>query len=117
MSSHHRELAAGRWFTLSLMEQLGNVGSEVSRALRARSSSQAEREARALDRALELMDLTIADSRHRGRRKELCRAREVLCDFFLGDNEYGSTGESLDEYFLRFAVAANRQRRGGTRSA
>jgi hypothetical protein len=27
----HRELAAGRWQTLSLAEQLGNVGSEVGR--------------------------------------------------------------------------------------
>ena len=29
----HQSLAAGRWFELSLAEQLGNVGSEVGRAL------------------------------------------------------------------------------------
>lgn len=26
----HAELAAGRWHTMSLMEQLGNIGSEVN---------------------------------------------------------------------------------------
>lgn len=30
----HKELAAGRWFELSLAEQLGNIGSEVLRASR-----------------------------------------------------------------------------------
>jgi hypothetical protein len=28
----HRDLAAGRWWQLTLAEQLGNIGSEVSRA-------------------------------------------------------------------------------------
>jgi len=106
--SLHTDLAAGRWHSMSLMEQLGNAGSEVSRALRARSKGNPVRERSALHRFLELMDLTIADARLRGRRKELCRAREVVCDFFLGDNVYGSTPESLDRYFLAFAKAARR---------
>jgi len=31
----HAELAAGRWFDLSLVEQLAHIGSEVDRAIRA----------------------------------------------------------------------------------
>jgi hypothetical protein len=95
---------------MSLMDQLGNAGSEVSRALRARASGNAARERSALHRFLELMDLTISDPRLRGRRKELCRAREVVCDYFVGDNVYRSTPESLDRYFLTFAKAARRKR-------
>ena len=105
----HTDLAAGRWHSMSLMDQLGNAGSEVSRALRARSNGNAVREQSALHRFLELIDLTIADPRLRGRRKELCRAREVVCDFFLGDNLHGSTPESLERYFLAFAKAARRR--------
>ena len=105
----HTDLAAGRWHSMTLMEQLGNAGSEVSRALRARSGGNAVRERSALHRFLELMDLTIADPRLRGRRKELCRVREVVCDFFLGGNMYGSTPESLDRYFLAFAKAVRRR--------
>jgi len=33
-----------------------------------------------------------------------------VCDFLVGDNEYGSTAESLDRYFLPFAIAARRDR-------
>jgi len=33
----HAGLAAGRWFELTLMEQLGNIGSEVGRATRAKA--------------------------------------------------------------------------------
>lgn len=103
----HRELAEGRWFTLTLCEQLGHVGSEVSRACRWKDRD-AERSRAAFHRALELLDLTRADPRHRTatRLRELGRAREVMADFFAGDNQFGSTAESLQKYFDAFAVAS-----------
>lgn len=104
----HRGLAAGRWQTLSLVEQLGNIGSEVGRAIRAKAQGNAERLQGALDRALELFDLTVNDDRWTLRLKEILRAREVVCDYLVGDNTYDSTGESLNAYFLPFAMAARR---------
>jgi hypothetical protein len=95
---------------MSLMEQLANIGSEVGRAARAKSTGNEARFANALDRALELFDLTLADQRWRGRRREIARTREVVCDFLVGEDEYGSTAESLNAYFLPFAVAARRER-------
>jgi len=53
----HRELTAERWFAFTLAEQLGNVGSEVSRTLKWRSRNPEIAE-RAMARALELIDLT-----------------------------------------------------------
>lgn len=106
----HLRLANEGWQQLTLMEQLGNIGSEVGRASRARSQGNQDRFAGALDRALELFDLTLADDRWRGRRREIARAREVVCDFLVGDNEYGSTVDSLESYFLPFALAARRDR-------
>lgn len=106
----HRDLAAGRWHELSLCEQLGNVGSEISRAIRwtSRNPSLAEG---ALHRALELLDLTLDDPRLRQskpRLREVARAREVVVDFLTGRNEYGSSAESLQKYFDAFALAARR---------
>jgi hypothetical protein len=49
--------------------------------------------------------------RWRGPRlREIARTREVVCDFVLGDDVYGSTPELLDAYFLAFAMAARRDR-------
>jgi len=104
----HKNLAAGRWHELNLVEQLGNIGSEISRAIRARAAGNRKRMDRALDRALELFDLTIADPKNRRRLREICRAREVVCDHFLGDNEYNSDDESLDRYFTTYAIAARK---------
>ena len=89
------------------MEQLGNVGTEVGRAARARESGNEQRAVNAMWRALELFDLTLADERWSGpRRREIARARELVCDFLAGDNVYGSSSASLDRYFLPFAIAA-----------
>lgn len=76
----HQDLGAGRWQTLSLAEQLGNIGSEVSRALRWRERN-ADLARGALHRALELFDLTLADPRHVAappRLREIASAREVV---------------------------------------
>jgi hypothetical protein len=107
----HRELAAGRWGRLSLAEQLANVGSEVGRLRRWRGRDERLATA-AFERALELLDLTLADARWRGRLKEIARVRELLCDAAAGGQEYGTTLEALDRYFLAFAVAARARRAG-----
>jgi hypothetical protein len=39
----HSTQASGRWFELPLVEQLANIGTEVARAIRAKSSAAAAR--------------------------------------------------------------------------
>jgi hypothetical protein len=105
----HASLAAGRWKSLSLMEQLANVGSEVERAIRAHEAGRAERRDASVNRGLELFDLTAADDRWRGpRRREILRAREEFCRLFWDDTEQPGAAASLSRYFLHFAVAARR---------
>jgi hypothetical protein len=110
MSLRHRELAAGRWWELSIAEQLGNVGSEVGRAIRW-SSRNPELARSAFERALELFDLTLGDTRHRcsvARLREIARAREVVADFLAGPNQYSTTAASLQKHFDAYAIAARR---------
>jgi hypothetical protein len=110
MTFQHKELAAGRWFEMSLAEQLGNVGSEVSRALTRQQRGDVEHCTRAVERALELLDLTLADTKHRGRLREIARIREVLADYFYGNNHFGSSPDLWRRYFDAFAVAARADR-------
>jgi len=105
----HKNLKAGRWFTLSLAEQMGNIGSEVWRVLRARKRDE-KRFWSAVERALELFDLTLEDRRWQGRRWEIARAREVFCDAIYGGKLYKSSLEDLVSYFDQFALATATQK-------
>ena len=104
----HKELAAGRWYRFSLAEQLGNIGSEVLRASRHKDKNE-KLFWGAVERTLELFDLTLSDPRWKGRRLEIARAREVFCDAVYGGKLYQSSFENLQRYFDLFAFAA-RQR-------
>jgi hypothetical protein len=112
MSALHPELAAGRWRTLPLVEQLANVGSEVERALNWAAKGNPEYSERAFARGRELLDLTIADPKHRGRQRELTRLREVLLDYFWGENEYGSSPRSWHEYFYAYGTVVAMRKHG-----
>ena len=106
----HSGLAAGGWAALSLAEQLANVGSEVDRAIAAWAARRSDRFERALDRALELFDLTASDHRWRGhRRREILRAREEFCRLFFDEDTPTGTARTLSRYFLSFAVLARRR--------
>jgi hypothetical protein len=111
MSVQHPSLAAGRWRDISLMGQLANIGSEVERALNWLNKNNPEYSRLAFARALELLNLTIADPRHRHRLKEMTRLRECLVDFFLGQNEFHSTEKSWRTYFYSFAYASALEKR------
>ena len=88
-----------RWFTLSLADQLGNVGSEYSRAVNNRGRNEARFNA-ARDRFLELLDLTICDPRWNiYRKRELLRLREISAADFP---------EDLQKYFDQFAFLARK---------
>jgi len=102
---YHKELARGRWFELSLAEQMGNIGSEVSRASRWQGKDEKLFQG-AVERALELFDLTLSDERWRGRRREIARAREVFCDAVYGGKLYQSFLPDLKRYFDYFAWIA-----------
>jgi hypothetical protein len=101
----HRDLAH-RWWTMTVAEQLGNIGSEISRAAKW-TTRNPDLARSALFRALDLFDLTLDDPRHRqsvARLREIARAREVVVDLFDGPNQYGSTAASLQRYFDAFAT-------------
>ena len=107
MNPQHTSLAAGRWHTMTLAEQLANIGSEVHRT-RIAQEKHPERFVGASERALELFDLTLADPRWCGRLFELGRMRDVFADTVLGGKEYNDTLLSIEPYFDHFALLTAR---------
>ena len=106
MNFQDQKLAQGRWFKLTLIEQMANVGSEVFRAINWRKKNDEKYARLAFERVLELIDLTTLDPKNRNRLKEILRCRELFCDFFVGNNQYHSTDVSWNKYFFSFNYAA-----------
>lgn len=101
----HKNLAIGRWNKLSFVEQMANIGSEVERTIKWKDKN-AEFSRMAFERALELLDLSLADQKNKGRFREIARVREAIADHFFGKNEYNSSDESWQKYFFAFNYAA-----------
>jgi len=85
-----------------LKHKLGSSGIIVKNLDLKRRSDFSER---AFDRALELLDLSVADTKNRSRLRELLRVREALADHFVFDNLYQSSSESWQRYFRSFLNA------------
>jgi hypothetical protein len=106
MNFQHKNLAGGRWQTLTFFEQMANVGSEVERTIKWKNKGNVEYSRMAFERALELLDLTIDGEKRQSRLKELARVRETLADYFAFENSYNSTDKSWQNYFYSFNFAA-----------
>lgn len=101
------ELDVERWHKLSLAQQMGNIGSEVYRAFVWQERGNEEQKEKSIDRFLELIDCSLSDKRWQKRSLEICRIREVLCDYFFVKNSFGNSFENLINYFNAFALIAN----------
>lgn len=106
----HQDLIETRWFELSLIEQMANIGCDVDRAIRWKNKGDFESSTKAFERALELLFLTIADKKNRKQLKELCRVKWAVADYFVGDNLFGFTDEALHKYFFNFNYMSALQR-------
>lgn len=106
MNYEHKNLAGGRWNELNLNEQMANIGSEVFRAISWKNKQNNEYSQKAFYRALELLSLSIDDSKNKFRLKELTRLYEVLVDYFFGDNNFASSEHLWQNYFYPFNFAA-----------
>lgn len=97
-----------KWQKLSLAEQMGNIGSEFSRARHWEKSGDFDNRQRALERMIELIDLTTTDKKWRYRLFELLRLREIICDLLIKKGDYEISPKSLQDYFLFFALSARK---------
>lgn len=101
----HQELTKEKWQKLSFFDQMANIGAEIGRAINWAAKDVVKSEA-SFERGLELLDLTIEDTKNRDKLKELCRLREMLADYFYFENIYSSTAKNWEDYFYSFNYAA-----------
>jgi hypothetical protein len=92
------------WAEMDVFNQMGNIGSEVGRALSAKRQGKHKRSQAALYRGLDLIDETAqlwANENKPGLR-ELLYARELFAESVTTDK----VDPTLETYFMQFAIAA-----------
>ena len=89
----------GRWFDLSLPEQMVNIGNEVKRAVRFDEDNQKKRAF--IRKALEYIELTMDDPKNKTVITEIKIGKEILEDY-MGDHVLNCTKEQIRDYYLNF---------------
>lgn len=106
MTVYHKNLEGGGWKKLSFVEKMANIGSEVERAINWKSKNKHYADL-AIERFLELIDLTILDETEFHRLRELLRIRELFLDYILGNNQYLFPADFWKKYFYQFTYASS----------
>ena len=118
MSSNYYQVDRERWEKMTINEQMGNIGSEVGRAIIAHRNGNKAREDRAIDRAIDLFSATaevLAGTQYAYRLKEVLRAREEFLRLFF-DDTFESDADNIERYFMNYAFAARYEHMDGSSS-
>ena len=95
-NKYHKTLTPEKWQGFSKEDQILNIGAEFARAKNGLVRNDDKQVLDCLNRAFELLDLTINDPRwHRGL-NELLRIRDVLAQFYIQVKQGNSKG--LNEF-------------------
>lgn len=95
------------WNRLSFPEQLGNIGSEISRARFWDEKGNLGSRDRSLERALDLVYATLDGNRaHLSRLREVARLGEVVAGVYAGTDQGASSLQMVEEYCFHFAILA-----------
>lgn len=96
------------WSDMGILEQMGNIYSEVGRSLNAKRAGRIPEMNQAIIRALDLFDATTKNLAHEKsiRLKEILRAKNQFLTIVYDSKASPKDIDSIDKYFLQFAIAA-----------
>ncbi len=95
-----------KWLKLSKAQQLGNIGSEISRARNCQDNNDFSNRQKALERCLELLDLSLDDKQWGSGLKEIARFREVVAAWFANQDFFDISPQELQDYCLNFVISS-----------
>ncbi len=88
-----------KWFTLSLVQQMINIGNEVKRGLR--FASDPDKKAMFFEKAIRYTQLTMEDCKNAHVLPELLISKEVLEDY-SGEHNLACSGEQISRYYQTY---------------
>lgn len=80
---YHKELTLEKWQKLPKHIQILNIGAEISRLQSWQNIKERKKSKECVERAMELLNLTLEDKRWKNKRRDLLRMKEALGYFYL----------------------------------
>lgn len=101
-----------RWAKLDIFNQMGNIYSEVGRSFKAQGQRNSSDHKEAVGRAIDLFDASIRTliAKKSPQAREVLRAKEQFLDLTFDNKATPKAIQSLDQYFMHFAMAARLNR-------
>ena len=91
-----------KWSQLSLGQQMGHVASEIARARHWEEKKDSQNRNKALERAIELVNLTLQDNRWKDETKEVFPLRDSISNWLSGTQKANSSLTDLEETCINF---------------
>lgn len=88
-----------KWFALSLVQQMVNIGNEVKRGLK--FDSDPEKKNMFFEKAIQYTQLTMEDCKNAHVLPELLISKKVLEDY-SGEHNLACTGEQIRRYYQAY---------------
>ncbi len=97
-----------KWSKMSIFDQMGNISSEVGRAINSKKQNNKQNLENSIIRALDLFDVTIDQliNAKSIRSKEVLRSRDQFLTVIYKESPSTNELSSLDRYFTQYAIAA-----------
>jgi hypothetical protein len=101
-----------RWAKLDIFNQMGNIYSEVGRSIKSKDQADTRNHDEAVFRAIDLFNATILvlAKQKSPKAREVSRSKEQFLDIITNKNASSESIQSIDRYFMQFAVAARLKR-------
>ena len=103
---HHKTLTLEKWSNYSRAQQVLMIANEMNRAGNLIEKNMITEVKNCYERAFELIDLTTADLKWKGRLKELRRFRELLAVLYLEKEKKAETNEKLKNALIKMNIEA-----------
>jgi len=106
------QINKAKWAKLDIFNQMGNIYSEVGRSFKTQRQGNSKDHEEAVRRTIVLCDATIHDliGKKSPKAKEVLRAKEQFVDLAFNSHATVESMQSLERYFMQFALAARLNR-------
>ena len=93
-----------KWFDMSLVDQMVNIGAELNRAIKWKNAGNYERKINFSIKTIELLGLTKIDPKHSRRFNEFMFYEQEIMDYLFGENLYNNTDSSITATFDKWLL-------------